>query len=167
MGWNCSAHLHFAMGWNCSAHVSFCYGLELLRPCFISQRAGIDPPQVIEFSCFCQGQTGEESQERQTPERIRRKFRDCPRPLSAVDATAPRCRESFTACASSPGCCSPPPLARWMHVARLRIGLCGCLPFTNARRHLLPVPLATVGRRYLKFTIPDASPCPTEGRLHL
>ena len=32
------------MGWNCSAHVSFRNGLELLRPCFISQWAGITPP---------------------------------------------------------------------------------------------------------------------------
>ena len=52
-----------------------------------------------------------------------------------------------------------------MHVARRRIGLCGCLPFTNTRRRLLPVPLATVGGRHFNFTIPDASRCPTEGRL--
>ena len=32
---------------------------------------------------------------------------------------------------------------------------------------LLPVQVATVGRRDFKFTIPDASRCPTEGLLHL
>ena len=74
---------------------------------------------------------------------------------------------AFTACASTPGCCSPPPLARWMHVARRRIGLCGCIPLTIARRRLLPVQVATVKGRDYKFTIPDAPRCPTEGRLHL
>ena len=38
---------------------------------------------------------------------------------------------------------------------------------SNTQRRLLTVPVATVGRRDLKFTIPDASRCPTEGRLHL
>ena len=50
-------------------------------------------------------------------------------------------------------------------VARRRIGLRGCIPFTNTRRRLLPVPLATVGGRHFNFTIPDASRCPTKGRL--
>jgi len=91
-------------------------------------------------------------------------IRPRPRPLSAA---APRCREFFTTCASPPGCCSPPPLARWMHVARRRIGLCACIPLTIARRRLLPVQVATVKGRDYKFTIPDAPRCPTEGRLHL
>ena len=34
----------FAMCWNRSARVSFRNGLELLRPCFISQWAGVAPP---------------------------------------------------------------------------------------------------------------------------
>ena len=90
-------------------------------------------------------------------------------PRLAVDAAAPRCRKSFTACASPPGCCSPPPLARWIPVTRRRIGLCACIPFTNTRCCLLPVQVATVGRRDFKFMIPDASRCPTEERpgLHL
>ena len=54
-----------------------------------------------------------------------------------------------------------------MHVARRRIGLCGCIPLTIARRRLLPVQVATVKGRDYKFTIPDAPRCPTEGRLHL
>ena len=62
---------------------------------------------------------------------------------------------------------SPLPLAQWTHVARRRIRLCACIPFTNTRRRLLPVQVATVGRRVFKFTIPDASNCPTEGQLHL
>ena len=41
---------------------------------------------MIEFSCFCQGRTGEESQERQTPTRIRR---DCPPPRPAVANPSP------------------------------------------------------------------------------
>ena len=39
---------HLAM-WNCSAHVSFRNVLESLRPCFISQWAGIAPP-VFHFA---------------------------------------------------------------------------------------------------------------------
>ena len=35
---------HLAMGWNCSVHVSFRNVLESLRPCFVSQWAGIAPP---------------------------------------------------------------------------------------------------------------------------
>ena len=38
---------------------------------------------------------------------------------------------------------------------------------TVARRRLRTVQVATVGRRDFKFTIPDASLCPTEGQLHL
>ena len=34
----------FAMGWSRSAHVSFRNGLESLRPCFVSQWAGVAPP---------------------------------------------------------------------------------------------------------------------------
>ena len=73
----------------------------------------------------------------------------------AVDAAAPRCRESFTACASPPGRCSPP-LARWIHVNRRRMGFCGWIPFTITSRRLLPVQVAPVGRRDFKFTIPYA-----------
>ena len=45
----------FAMCWNRSAHVSFRNGLELLRPCFISQWAGIAPPMLHSFCLVIRG----------------------------------------------------------------------------------------------------------------
>ncbi len=69
-------------------------------------------------------------------------------------------------CQASLGCCSPP-LARWIHVNRRRTWLCACIPFAITRSRLLPVQIAAVGTRDFRFTIPDASRCPAEGRLHL
>jgi hypothetical protein len=43
----------------------------------------------------------------------------------------------------------------------------GPIQFAITRRRLLPVQIAVVGRRGFKFTIPDASRCPSKGRLHL
>ena len=50
-----SPMFHLAMGWNCSAHVSFRNGLEMLRPCFISQWAGIAPPMLHSFCLVIRG----------------------------------------------------------------------------------------------------------------
>ena len=50
-----SPMFHLAMGWNFSAHVSFCNGLEWLRPCFISQWAGMAPPMLHSLCLVIRG----------------------------------------------------------------------------------------------------------------